>query len=238
MLNPIQLEALSEIERQVAKIRAADQQVIEVTGNLQDTINNAPVGAILDLMGKDFLTTVTVGKALTLRNGQVIAPPNTNDLVRIINGAPVKLYDLRITGDGTTKNGIVAHGKNMEFDNIIVRNIRRIGQETHAICMWDSTGPLKVTKSILEAGSIGFLAGGAKATVPNTIATDLTFDDCLFTRPMAWKGQGYACKNAFELKSARNVVVKNSVLENVWAEGQSGYAIVLTPSTTDDISSS
>ena len=36
-------------------------------------------------------------------------------------------------------------------------------------------------------------------------------------------------KNIFELKSARNVLVENNILENHWKEGQPGFAIVLTP---------
>ena len=238
MLNQIQLEALAEIERQVRIIRTSDTQIIEVTGPLQEAINAAPAGAILDLSNQMHEASVRIGKPLTIRNGIILAPANTNDVVNITNtGVGVKLQDLVIRGNGNTKNGIVAHGRNMDFDNISVQNICRVGQESHAIVMWDSPGPLMVRNSRLEAGSICFLAGGAKSTVPNTIATDLTFDNVTFTRPMEWKGKGYACKNAFELKSARKVVVKNSVLENVWAEGQSGYAIVLTPSSSGDLNS-
>ncbi len=42
-------------------------------------------------------------------------------------------------------------------------------------------------------------------------------------------GTVWNVKNLFELKSARNVVVENNILENHWKEGQPGFAIVLTP---------
>jgi PKD repeat protein len=42
-------------------------------------------------------------------------------------------------------------------------------------------------------------------------------------------GTAWTVKNVFELKSARNVVVEDNVLENHWKDAQPGYAIVLTP---------
>lgn len=237
MLNPIQLEALNEIERQVAKIRAADIQIIEVNAPpLQAAINSAPVGSILDLKGNSFTEKITIVKSLTLRNGTILAPPSTDNLVNITSGY-VQLKDLVIKGNLNNKNGIVAHGQKMEFDNINIQDIARVGQESHAIAMWNTSGSLSVKNSRLEAASTSFMAGGAIPTIPNTIATDLYFDNCVFTRKLEWKGKGYAIKNAFELKCARNVTVVNSILENVWKDGQSGYAIVLTPSAAESTAS-
>jgi PKD repeat protein len=39
----------------------------------------------------------------------------------------------------------------------------------------------------------------------------------------------WTVKNLFELKSARNVVVKNNIFENHWKQAQPGWSIVLTP---------
>lgn len=230
-LSQEQLAALSEIERQVALIRSLDvpnEEIIFVNGDLQQAINNAPEGAILDLLSLEHNRAIVIEKPLTIRNGMITAPPNTNDLINI-TGDHVKLTNLSVRGDGTTKRGILAHGMFMEFDNVQVRNIRRAGQETQAIAMWNSPGPLTVRNSILEAGSIGFLAGGARPNIENTIPTGLLFENVLFTRPAEWRGQGFACKNAFELKCAQDVVLRNCTLENVWTEGQTGSAIVLTP---------
>jgi PKD repeat protein len=44
------------------------------------------------------------------------------------------------------------------------------------------------------------------------------------TRATVW-----VVKNLFELKNARNVIVTDNIFENHWVQGQSGYAIVLTP---------
>lgn len=233
-LSDTQKAMLLEIDRLVEEIRTQDKacpssEIIPVTGsNLQTAITLAPEGATLDLIGRTFMQAIVIDKPLTLINGTIQAPPNCNDIV-ILRGSHINLKGgLLIRGDGTTKRGIMNDAMFVEIDDIQVRNIRRVGQETQALCMWNSPGPLKVSNSVLEAGSIGFLAGGSRPIIDNTIATGLIFDNVLFTRPIEWKGQGYACKNAFELKSAQDVLLNDCVMENVWAEGQAGSAIVLT----------
>jgi PKD repeat protein len=62
------------------------------------------------------------------------------------------------------------------------------------------------TTEFLDTGAAG--TTGAVPTAPGTV----------------WN-----VKNIFELKSARNVLVENNILENHWKEGQPGSAIVLTP---------
>jgi PKD repeat protein len=44
------------------------------------------------------------------------------------------------------------------------------------------------------------------------------------TRATVW-----LVKNLFELKNARNVIVKDNIFENHWVQAQAGYSIVLTP---------
>jgi hypothetical protein len=115
------------------------------------------------------------------------------------------------------------------FTRLTVRNIRRAGQESNAIAMWNGTG-LTIRDSYLEGGSQQFLSGGATPDVPNHVPENILIENTVMTRPMEWRGQGTVCKNSFELKSARHVVLRNVIMENVWPDGQSGFAIVLTPS--------
>jgi hypothetical protein len=42
-------------------------------------------------------------------------------------------------------------------------------------------------------------------------------------------GTVWQVKNLFELKNARRVLVQDNVMENVWAQAQAGFAILLTP---------
>lgn len=207
-----------------------DGDVIHVSGDLARAIADAPAGSILDLGGQTFTcAALKIDKTLTVRNGEVLAATNVSDMLEL-RGEDITLQDLVLRGNGNTKRGISNQAVNTVLQRVQVRNICREGQETQAMAMWDSPGPLLAEDCYFEGGSIGFLAGGSTPTIPNTIASGLTFRRCIFTRPLEWRARGYACKNNFELKCARNVLVEDSELFHTWAQGQSGYSIQLTPS--------
>jgi hypothetical protein len=204
--------------------------VIHVTENLPGAIAAAPAGAVLDLGGLQFACAIKVDKPLTIQNGEIVAAgPNVNDLIAL-SGDGITLQDLTVRGDGTTKRGISNQAADTQLFRVQVLNICREGQETQALAMWDTPGPLLAEDCVFEAGSIPFLSGGSSPTIPNTIPTGLTFRRCKFGRPAEFREHGYACKNSFELKCARDVLVEDCEIYNVWAQGQSGYAIQLTPS--------
>lgn len=238
MLSPAQQQYLRDIETLIAAIWADDvpqgPPVIQVQPgqNLNQVMTDAPVGAIVDLGGHNFpvatATSVIVPKPLTLRNGLIQAQSGVNDMV-LIEGDDVLFHDLTVHGSGDTKRGIQINGRGFTAERIEVRNIRRVGQESQAMATWHSPGDIIIRDSVLEGGSQGFLAGGAQPRVANTVPTNLLFENVTFTRPVAWRGQGYVCKTGFELKTGRNVTVRNCTIENVWAEGQTGYGITLTP---------
>ena len=49
------------------------------------------------------------------------------------------------------------------------------------------------------------------------------------TKDLAWRGSSWTVKNIFELKNAREVVVRGNILEHNWVAAQTGYAVVFTP---------
>lgn len=242
MLNPEQLAALAEIERQIGIIRSLENPtnpnpdngipVINVEGDLQSAINAASNdGVILDLLGREHTRSIVINKPITLRNGSVRASININDLVNI-TGDNVKLLNFRAIGDGaTTKNGIVANGRFLELDNVEVLDIGRPGQETHALITWNGSDII-ARNSTFYGGSMAVMAGGAGTTTPNHVPSNISIDNCKLGRPLSWKGR-FGCKTIIELKNARNVTVRNSTLENNWQEGPQGHAITLTPSNYD-----
>jgi hypothetical protein len=207
-----------------------DGEVIVVGDDLVGAIKAAAPGSVLDLGGKTYGTPIRIDKPLTLQNGLIQAPVNCNDLVGLY-GENITLRNLTIRGDNeTTKRGISNQAKNTILDRVSVLAICREGQETQGVAMWDTPGPFLATDCHFEGGSLAFLSGGSTPTIPNTIPTGLKFERCVFTRPLEWRSRGLACKNSFELKCARDVEVIDCEISNVWAQGQSGYAIQLTPS--------
>lgn len=241
MLNAQQLQCLAQIRTLVDDIIAADTPEEPVGPpvynappgmSFAEVLSTAPVGAIIELGTNQYtLANFNLDRDDVYLRGGIFRPSgeNVNDLL-LVRGDNVTFDGANIAGDGTTKRGIAVYGRNLTILNSEIRNIRRSGQESQALAIWDSPGPLTVRDTVLEASTQSFLAGGSAPSVPNTIPTGLTFERVTFTRPLEWRGLAYAFKTIFELKCARTVRVIDCVLENMWAAGQTGIAITLHPS--------
>jgi hypothetical protein len=77
----------------------------------------------------------------------------------------------------------------------------------------------------------GTSAGGESRYLETTSATTtFTYTGASeISGTPASSGTKWTVKNIFELKNAEHVTVTGNIIENVWAAGQYGYAIVLTP---------
>ena len=74
-----------------------------------------------------------------------------------------------------------------------------------------SGGQSRYLETTTSATSFTYSGAGEQGGAPETSATIWTV------------------KNLIELKNAQNVVFDGNIIENIWAAGQFGYAIVLTP---------
>jgi hypothetical protein len=73
-------------------------------------------------------------------------------------------------------------------------------------------------------------SSGASSHYVETTATSLTYAGAgESSGAPAAQATYWVVKNLIELKNARHVVFDGNVIENIWASGQFGYAIVLTP---------
>jgi PKD domain-containing protein len=77
----------------------------------------------------------------------------------------------------------------------------------------------------------GTSAGGESRYLETTSATTtFTYTGASeISGTPASSGTKWTVKNIFELKNAEHVTITGNIIENVWAAGQYGYAIVLTP---------
>jgi len=104
--------------------------------------------------------------------------------------------------------------------------------DSQSVWIHNTPGNLTFTECSLSGGSEIVLVGGDLPRIPNINPSDLTFERCKFTRPLAWKtdGQPRKVKNIFELKTGRTVNVLNCELDGVWSgAGQQAFAFVFTP---------
>ena len=114
-----------------------------------------------------------------------------------------------------------------------LENFHDAGSDSQAILGWNGPGPFKIVNNFLEAASENIMFGGADPRIPGLVPEDIEIRRNLMTKRLAWRDAKVAVKNAFELKSARRVLVNGNVFEHVWTSGQDGTAIVLKSTNQD-----
>jgi len=141
---------------------------------------------------------------------------------------------------GTAQQDIVTavqgNASNYAVIDSYVSDIHAPGQDSQAVAAYDTPGPFKIVNNYLEAAGENVMFGGAGKNFNRGVPSDIEIRNNHFYKPLAWAQAGVSIppnntmvvKNAFELKSAQRVLFDSNVIENVWAAGQIGYAIVLT----------
>src|SRR5688572_12690676 len=125
-----------------------------------------------------------------------------------------------LDGNGAGVNRAYApNGSEFSLLDSSVHDIKAPGYESKAIGMWSGKGNLAVVNNYLEAASINTLIGGAY-TDPENLIDGIVFRGNDSWKNPEWRGQGYAVKNLFELKSGVNVVADGNMLENNLADTQ------------------
>ena len=107
------------------------------------------------------------------------------------------------------------------------------GQETQAICGWNTPGPLEITNNYLAASGMSILIGGAEPSIVGVHPSDITITRNYMTKPLAWQqDKTLTVKSLLELKAGRRVTITGNIFENVWVSAQTGYAILFKPGIT------
>ncbi len=131
------------------------------------------------------------------------------------------------------KRGIALNSASTTIVNSYISDIKAVGQDSQAIGGWNGPGPFVIENNYLEAAGENIMLGGADASIPNLVPSDVTFRRNHLAKRLDWRGSKWSVKNLFELKNARRVLVENNLLEYNWVAAQPGFAIVLTPRNSD-----
>ncbi len=141
---------------------------------------------------------------------------------------------------GTPQQDIVTavqgNASNYAVIDSYISDIHAPGQDSQAVAAYDTPGPFKIVNNYLEAAGENVMFGGAGKNFNRGVPSDIEIRNNHLYKPLGWAQPGVSIppnntmvvKNAFELKSAQRVLFDSNVIENVWAAGQIGYAIVLT----------
>jgi hypothetical protein len=104
--------------------------------------------------------------------------------------------------------------------------------DSQAVLAYNGSGPFKLENNHLSAGHEVIMFGGADPVSPELTPADVEVRGNHITRPLAWKRK-WQVKNLFETKNVRRLLVEGNVLENNWADAQTGFAFVLKSENQD-----
>jgi hypothetical protein len=139
-----------------------------------------------------------------------------------------------------TRRGIALNSAYTAVVDSFLADFKEEAGEAQAIAGWEGPGPFRIENNYLEGATENILFGGADPVIRDLVPSDIEVRHNHITKPLAWKkgdsayeGGGWVVKNLFELKNARRVLVDGNVLENNWADGQTGYAVLFTVRNQD-----
>jgi hypothetical protein len=134
------------------------------------------------------------------------------------------------------QRGIGLNSAETTVSNSYISQIHGRGYDTQALGGWNGPGPFYIINNYLEGAGENIMFGGATASIPNLIPSDIEIRRNHIYKPLSWKvghpsyaGYHWTIKNLLELKNAQRVVIEGNVFENNWPEAQVGLGIVLTP---------
>jgi hypothetical protein len=130
------------------------------------------------------------------------------------------------------KRAFDINGANVALINCNCRDVfDPAGRDSQGVLILNSAGDIVVRGGSFEAGSENLLVGGDVTGVPSIVPTNILVEDATFSRPLSWKTDGVKriVKNLFELKSGINVTARRLTLDGCWVDGQTGWALMVTP---------
>jgi hypothetical protein len=140
------------------------------------------------------------------------------------------------------QTAVQATASNYAVIDSYISDIHMTGFDNQAVASNVAPGPFKITNNFLSAAGENVMFGGAGGSNNTVIPSDIQIQHNYLYKPLSWATVGtggtippnnqWVEKNALELKNAQRVLVDSNVIQNVWAAGQNGFAIVLTIRTS------
>jgi len=140
------------------------------------------------------------------------------------------------TATGNIRDGIVIYNvKSCAIIESQISDFHGAGWESHAIHVYAVPGPVKIANNDIQGASINVFIGD-NGLGGGPIPQDVEIVGNHIHKPWSWKpghpqyaGIPWLVKNLLEIKAAQRVLIDGNILENVWAGGQSGAVMVITP---------
>ena len=138
------------------------------------------------------------------------------------------------------RRGVAANSRHTAVVDSYVSDFKESGADSQAIAGWNGTGPFAIVNNYLEGAGENLIFGGTDPAIINLVPSDIEIRGNHFAKPLAWKqgeaayqGTTWTIKNLLELKNARRVLIDGNLLENNWAQAQTGFAVLFTVRNQD-----
>ena len=125
------------------------------------------------------------------------------------------------------RRGIAANGRRITIKNSHISDIKMKGDESQAIAVWASDGPVIITNNYLEAAAENILFGGGSSRL-KLVPTDCVVADNHLNKPLSWRNTDWVVKNLFEIKNGKRIKIVNNLMTHNWRMGQDGTAVLFT----------
>ena len=116
-----------------------------------------------------------------------------------------------------------------------IDDIHDAGFDSPGICTFHTPGPIKIVNNYVSAATENIYIGGSGGNANLWVPSDIEIRNNYLYKPLAWVPLSLAgkmvVKNGFEVKDGQRILFDSNTIENVWKQGQEGYAIVLTVRT-------
>lgn len=125
-----------------------------------------------------------------------------------------------------SRRGVLLNGRDIAFTKNWVSDFHSNNGDNQALIGYDFTARIRIEDNYLTASHEVIMFGGADPTDSTRGPSDIIIRGNHITRPLAWKGV-WQVKNLVESKFVRRLLIEGNVVENVWADAQTGFAFVM-----------
>ncbi len=134
---------------------------------------------------------------------------------------------------GNTSRCVSFNGIRLAVVESWIANCHARGRDAQAVAGWTGPGPFLISNNHLEGSGQAIMFGGGDPLVANVTPSDITIRRNHLFKPVSWSGGRWTVKAAFELKHAERVLFEGNVIENHWADAQTGFAILFQTASQD-----
>jgi putative Ig domain-containing protein/immunoglobulin I-set domain protein/IPT/TIG domain-containing protein len=132
------------------------------------------------------------------------------------------------------------NGGNIAVVDSYLSENHEVGFEAQGVAGYSSPGPILIQNNFIEGAGQGIFWGGSGIATNqppyNQFVDDSTIQNNFIYKPTAWKvgdpgyiGIHWTVKNLIEMKEGHRILIQNNVVENNWADAQTGNAVLFTP---------